>query len=174
MANTQTTRLPTHSVGFGSTVRRMKNVLSAIARAKRGTSAVEFALSAPILVGLLVPVADLGMAYSDKIMVQQAAQAGAQYAALHPWHSGAATEIANAVTSATTLPVAATPAPRQICGCPSGSAVTEVTCGSTCSNSEIAGYYVLVSAQLPYTPVLPYSALGNSVILTAETTVRIR
>jgi Flp pilus assembly protein TadG len=45
---------------------------------------VEFALAAPLLVGLLVPMADFGIAFSDQIQVQQAAAAGAQYAAFHP------------------------------------------------------------------------------------------
>jgi hypothetical protein len=61
-----------------------------------------------------------------------------------------------------------------MCGCPNGSAVTMASCSSTCSNGEIAGYYVVVNAQLPYTPKLPYSALGDSVTLTAQSTVRIR
>ncbi len=37
-----------------------------------------------------------------------------------------------------------------------------MTCGSLCENYETAGYYVVVSAQLAYTPVLPYSLLGSS------------
>jgi Flp pilus assembly protein TadG len=158
----------------GAGPRRWLERLRSLANSVDGGAAVEFGLAVPLLVGLLVPVADLGIAYSQKILVDQAAQAGAQYAALHPWHSNSAAEIANAVTSATTLPIAATPAPRQICGCPSGTAVTEATCGSTCSTSETAGYYVVVNAQLPYTPVLPYSVLGDSVTLASQTTVRIR
>jgi Flp pilus assembly protein TadG len=139
-----------------------------------GTSAVEFALAAPILMGLLVPMADLGMAFSDQIQVQQAAAAGAQYAALHPWNSNSVTAIANAVTAATTLAVAASPAPSQTCGCPSSSTVAYAACNSTCPNGQTAGYYVIVNAQAPYTPQLPYSVLGSSVTLTAQSTVRVR
>jgi len=148
--------------------------LAALVCGEGGTSAVEFALAAPILMGLLVPMADLGMAFSDQIQVQQAAAAGAQYAVLHPWNSNSATAIANAVTAATTLAVAASPAPSQTCGCPSGSAITTATCGSTCSDGQPTGYYVVVNAQAPYTPKLPYSALGSSVTLTAQSTVRVR
>jgi Flp pilus assembly protein TadG len=160
---------------LGGTLRRVANTLSAVTRAKGGTSAVEFALAAPILIGLLVPVADLGMAFSQQIEVQQAAAAGAQYAANHPWNSNSPTAIANAVTAASTLPtVAASPAPSQACGCPSSSTIAAATCGSTCSNGQIAGYYVVVRAQSPYTPQLPYSLLGSSVSLTAQSTVRVR
>lgn len=149
--------------------------LATLPRAEDGVSAVEFGLAAPVLLGLLIPLADLGIAYSDQIQVQQAAQAGAQYASLHPWNSGSVTAISNAVTAATTLSgINATPAPRQSCGCPSGSTITTATCGSTCSNGETAGYYVVVTAQAPYTTVLPYSALGSSMTLSAQSTVRIQ
>jgi Flp pilus assembly protein TadG len=159
----------------GGTLRRAANILAALRRAKGGTAAVEFALAAPVLLGLLVPVADLGIAYSEKNQIQQAAQAGAQYAAFHPWNTNSPTDIANAVRTASNLPgVAATPAPTQLCGCPSGSAVTAASCTSTCSTGESAGYYVVVNAQAPYTPKLPYSVLGDSVTLAAQSTIRIR
>src|SRR5438045_3725620 len=65
-----------------------------LAGSERGTSAVEFALAAPVLLALLVPLADFGIAFSEQLQVQQAAQAGAHYAALHPWNSNSATTIA--------------------------------------------------------------------------------
>ncbi len=149
--------------------------LAAIAGSQRGTAAVEFALATPILFGLLVPVADFGMAFSEQIQVNQAAQAGAQYAAFHPWNSHSVTDISNAVTSATKLGgISASPAPSQLCGCPNGSTITTATCSSVCPNGEAAGYYVIVNAQLPYRSTLPYSLLGKSVTLTAQTTVRIQ
>jgi Flp pilus assembly protein TadG len=149
--------------------RRLRDLL----RAPGGTAAVEFALVAPILMGMLVPVVDLSMAFAQRMEVQQAAQAGAQYALLHAWNSNSATNIAAAVTAASNLPgLSATPAPSQFCGCPGGSAITSTTCGSTCSDGTTAGYYVTVSAQYTYTPVVPYSVLGSSVTLSSQSTVR--
>src|SRR5216684_8013965 len=139
-------------------VRRSVRRLAFLVRAERGNAAVEFALATPILLGMLVPVADLGLAFSQQIQVQQAAQAGAQYALLHGWNS---TAITSAVTAATTLAsVSAAPAPSQTCGCPTGTAITTATCGAACANGETAGTYVFVNAQSAYTPVLPYSMLG--------------
>jgi Flp pilus assembly protein TadG len=155
--------------------RGRRRPLATLFGARDGTSAVEFAVSAPILLGLLVPVADLGIAYAQRQQVQQAVQAGAQYASFHPWNSNSPTAIANAVSSASTLSnISISPSPYQVCGCPNGSAITSTTCGSTCSNGQTAGYYVVVSAQLPYTPVLPYSTLADQVTLTGQSTVRIR
>jgi Flp pilus assembly protein TadG len=147
----------------------------ALAGGGRGTAAVEFALAAPVLAGLLVPVADLGIAYSRQIQVQQAAQAGAQYATFHPWNSSSTTAIADAVTAASTLPgISASPAPREFCGCPTGTAVSSVACGTTCPDGQTAGYYVVVSATMSYTPQLPYSVLGDPVTLKAQSTTRVR
>ena len=159
-------------------LRRSVHPLAFLMRAERGNAAIEFALATPILIGLLVPVADIGMAFSQQIKVQQAAQAGAQYALLHGWDSASTppgSKISNAVTAATTLAsVSATPAPTTSCGCPSGTAITAATCSSTCSDGEAAGSYVFVNAQSAYTPTLPYSVFGSGVTLTAQAAVRIQ
>jgi Flp pilus assembly protein TadG len=153
-------------------LQRWARHLALLARAERGNAAIEFAIATPILIGLLVPVADLGMAFSQQLQVQQAAQAGAQYALLHGYNS---TAISNAVTAGTTLSgVSATPAPTQSYGCPSGTAITAATSGSTCSNGETAGTYVFVNAQSAYTPALPYSVLGSGLTLTAQAAVRVQ
>ena len=146
-----------------------------IASSQRGTAAVEFALATPIMFALLVPIADLGMAFAEQIQVQQAAQAGAQYAAFHPWNSQSVTKIKSAVTAASRLgSIQPTPDPAQVCGCPNGGGITTATCSSACPDGEAAGYYVVVNAQAPYHTTLPYSILGDSVTLTAQATVRIQ
>jgi Flp pilus assembly protein TadG len=156
-------------------VRAGLRLLAALTRSRSGNAAVEFGLAAPVLVGLLVPVADLGMAFSRQVQVQQAAQAGAQYAVFNAWNNNSSTSIAGVVTSATGLSgITASPAPYQFCGCPSGSAVAAATCNSTCASGQVAGYYVVVSAQATYQPALPYSVLGSSVRLSATSTVRVR
>jgi hypothetical protein len=56
----------------------------------------------------------------------------------------------------------------------SGSGIAAASCGSTCATGEIAGSYVVISAQMPYTPALPYSLLGSSTTLSAQSMVGIR
>ena len=157
---------------FINMLRRSGRRLAFLMRAERGNAAIEFALATPILIGLLEPVADLGIAFSQQLQVQQAAQAGAQYALLHGYNSSA---ISNAVTAATALPsVSASPAPTQGCGCPTGTTISTVACASVCPNGETAGTYVFVNAQYPYTSVMPYSVLGSQTTLTAQASVRIQ
>jgi hypothetical protein len=161
-----------HGRSILTIMQRSARRLAFLMRAEHGNSAIEFALAAPILIGLLVPVADLGMAFSQQIKVQQAAQAGAQYALLHGYDSS---KISNAVTAATTLAsVSAAPAPTTSYGCPTGTAIAAATIGSTCADGETAGSYVFVNAQSAYTPTLPYSVLGSGVTLTAQAAVRVQ
>lgn len=151
--------------------------LRRLLRCSRGVAAVEFGLAAPVLLAMLIPVADLGIAFSQQQQLRQGVQAGAQYAANYPWNQNAPAAIAGAVTAATPLSgISVSPTPYRLCGCPggSGSGITTASCGSVCANGETAGYYVVVSAQLPYTPVLPYSLLGSSTTLSARSMIRIR
>jgi Flp pilus assembly protein TadG len=135
-------------------------------------SSVEFALAAPLLITILTVLVDFGVGFYEKMQVEDAAQAGAQYALIHGWDSSA---IQNAVTNATTLSgVTASPVPTKTCGCPSGTAVTTATCGAVCSNGLSAGTYVTVNAQASYTPWISYAVLGTNVTLTAQSVARIQ
>lgn len=148
-------------------------VASTLAR-REGASAVEFAVAAPVLVGLLVPLVDLGMGLYQQVEVKTAAQAGAEYALLHaPAFDG--TAISSAVTSATGLSgISSSPTPAQSCGCPSGTGITSVGCGTTCASGQTAGTYVTVNAQSQYTPLISYVALSGTVTLTGQSMVRIK
>jgi Flp pilus assembly protein TadG len=166
------TRIERHVLSILTIIERWTRGSLSLMRAERGNAAIEFALATPILIGLLVPVADLGMAFSQQIKVQQAAQAGAQYALLHGYDKS---KISNAVTAATTLTsVSAAPAPTTSYGCPTGTRIAPAAIGSTCADGETAGSYVFVSAQSAYTPTLPYSVLGSGVTLTAQAAVRVQ
>ena len=137
----------------------------------QGVSAVEFGFTAPILVLLLVCTADLGLGAYRDMQVQNAAQAGSQYAVAHGFNPSA---MSNAVTSATTFAgISASPAPSQFCGCPSSTGVTVVACSSTCSGAP-AGTYVTASAQATYTTLLTYPLLPKTYNFTAQSTVRIQ
>jgi Flp pilus assembly protein TadG len=81
--------------------------LSTLLRATEGSAAMEFGLIAPMLGAILLPVIDIGIGFYQRMQVQDAAQAGAQYAMTHGWNS---TAIQNAVRSATTLSISASPA----------------------------------------------------------------
>ncbi len=140
-------------------------------RQRGGNAAIEMSLMAAPLVLLAIGTADYGYAIYDQMEVQNAAQAGAEYARKHGF---SASGITSAVTAATPLTVSATPAPAESCGCPSGTSLTPATCGTSCASGLTAGTYVTVSAQATYTTLVPYPGIANSFTLAAASTVRIK
>jgi Flp pilus assembly protein TadG len=138
----------------------------------RGLAAVEFAVIAPVLALVMICTVDIGLGFYRKMQVQNAAQAGAEYAATHGF---SATAIASAMASATGYSsVQASPQPYQYCGCASTSGVATATCGTNCAGGAQAGTYVAVSAQAVYTTLLPYPLLPDTYTFTAQSTVRIQ
>src|SRR6185312_14924915 len=95
-----------------------------------GVAAIEFAVLGAVLCMMVVAVGDLGLGFYSNMQVQNSAQAGAQYAAVHGFN---ASSISSAVTSATSVSgITASPAPTQFCACLSGSTMSTATCGTTC------------------------------------------
>lgn len=142
-------------------------------RSQEGVSAIEFAMVGGSLAMLLLGVLDFGIGYWDRIQVQDAAQAGAEYAVRSGYDS---TSIQAAVTNATKLSaVQASPAPSQFCGCPNiSSGVTAATCSSTCAaDGSTAGTYVTVNAQVSYRTLFAWPGLANPMTLASSVTVRI-
>ena len=154
----------------------------ALARDRRGMSAVEFGLAAPVFLGMLSPVIDLGLAFSQQIRVNQATEAGAQYASSNPYNSGSwPTNVSSAMTNATTLVVSPTVG-SETCGCPNSTSTAIVTgsygsppsCSGSCPDNSTPGYYVTISAQATYTSIMPYSILGSSTTLSSQAVVRVQ
>jgi Flp pilus assembly protein TadG len=137
-----------------------------------GVAAVEFAIIVPPLLLMVVCTADLGFGMYRKLQVQNAAQAGAEYAIAHGYKPSS---ISTAVKSATTFSsnIVAT-VPPSYCGCPSNTGVTTATCNFTCADGSLSGTYVTVSAQGSYTTLLPYPGIANTFDFASTSTVRIQ
>ena len=142
-------------------------------RARDGVSTVEFAFVSAILCILTLGVVDFGFGFWQSMQVQNAAQAGAQYAMINPGSSN--TSISSAVTSATGLTgiTVATGYPQTSCGCPTGSTTSPtgmtwgVTCGSVCGVGGTAQTYKLIRAQKSYSTFMTWPGLSNPMTLTA-------
>ena len=142
------------------------------AKADSGIAAIEFAILGAVLCLVVVAVGDLGLGFYSYMQVQNSAQAGAQYAAVHGFNS---TSITNAVTNATSVSgITASPAPQQFCGCVSGAAVTTATCGTVCADGMSAGTYVSASAVRDYATLISYPGFPARYHQTAISTVRIK
>src|SRR5258706_10824860 len=114
-----------------------KNLLARFWSDDSGVAAIELALvTAAILVPLFMGVTALGRFAWTTAQLKNASRAGLEYALGQS--SFNASDISSTVTSATSLPVTATPAPTQSCMCPNSSGLTAVggtppTCSGTCA-----------------------------------------
>lgn len=137
-----------------------------------GVAAIEFAVMIPCLIVMTVGTVDVGMGIYRNMQVQNAAQAGAQYAMTNSFDP---TRIASIVSGATGMQgISASPAPVQFCGCATSTGVVSVSCGSTCSGGAIYGTYVRVSSLGTYATLLPYPMFASSFTLTGQSTVRVQ
>ena len=153
-------------------IRLGSSIIFALLRRRGGNTAIEFAMIAPVLAGMLVGMTDLGVGIYENMEVRNAAQAGAQYAVAKGWDS---TAIQNAVTGSSSMSgISASPAPAQSCGCASGTTIAAAACGSACPGGATAGTYVTVNAQAQYTPLFAYPGLPSPMTLSAQSTVRIQ
>jgi Flp pilus assembly protein TadG len=149
-----------------------RRFLSRAASDTSGVAAIEFGIIVPILMLMVVAVADLGMGFYRKMQLEDAAQAGAEWAIKNGFDANA---ISNAVTSATSAPaISASPAPVQFCGCASGLRIGTVTCGTTCSGGVQAGTYTTVSATMTYNTILPYGFFPSTNNFSSQSTVRLQ
>src|SRR5205823_10598430 len=159
--------------------------LVAMVRDRRGMSAVEFGVAAPLFLGVLTPVIDLGRAYSQQIQIRQAVQAGALYASVNVYNGSTwSTNVSSAITNSTYLSVTPTVS-AESCGCPNSTSTdivshdTVTTCGpknggTNCTDGSAPGYYVTITGSLSYTPVMPYSILASPTTLSDQAVARIQ
>ncbi|PQA87889.1 TadE/TadG family type IV pilus assembly protein [Hyphococcus luteus] len=137
-----------------------------------GVAAIEFALLAPLLVVLLIGVVEIGLAAYQDMEVQNAAEAGALYAVRNGFDPDG---IETAMENATGLSgVTAGAAPLSFCGCPGLDGVTVISCDFTCPGGDAPGDYVKVEASFEHHTILPYPWVSSPVVLTGESTVRLK
>uniref|UniRef100_A0A974A5W6 Pilus assembly protein n=1 Tax=Bradyrhizobium septentrionale TaxID=1404411 RepID=A0A974A5W6_9BRAD len=139
---------------------------------RRGVAAIEFGIMIPVLSLMVVSVTDIGLALFHKMQVENAAQAGAQYAIVRGFDT---TGVSNAVTAATnSTAITASPKPIQFCGCPTSAGVSTVSCGAVCPSGAQAGTYAMVSAQGTYNTLINYQIVATTYTYSAQSTARLQ
>jgi Flp pilus assembly protein TadG len=144
-----------------------------------GTVLTEFALAAPILVTVVLGIADFGMMAAQNAALEGATRVGAEYARNNTTcqadisSSTCITGIENTMTNSGNFSPAITfpSSPSASCECDDG---TSITCGTTCVGAGKTPNRVLVTvtASQTFTPILPWPGIPTS--LTASTELRIQ
>jgi Flp pilus assembly protein TadG len=138
---------------------------------RAANAAVEFAYVTPVLLGLSLPLVDLGSAAYYQMRVQDAAEAGAQYALSSGY---ASSSITSAAQNATSLGANVSVTPSESYNCVvSGAIGPSVASGTSCADGSTAGTYVTVTTSYSYTLILAVPGLANPMSLSGSATVRI-
>ncbi len=150
------------------------------------------AFIAPILVSLAFGMVDFGLGVYTKMMVADAADAGAAYAFRNSagYSTGSQatfnSAVQNAATGAVTIPTVLSRSALSASAteeyCCAGMASCNATTPPTCATGLTVGTYVAVTTSAAYTTFLPYQLLdslfsfsiANPVTFTAVSTVRIQ
>lgn len=156
----------------------------------RGASIVEMALAAPILASLLLGMVELSRAYSDRLILEQAAQRTIEKVAQQRTPSSDYSSLRTEAAIAADITVTQNnPLVRQWLECtatdangtPTGAPVDQGdnTLANQCPNdTDIPGRYVTISIEKTFTPILGSRYLGanpdGTYTLTGEAGIRIQ
>jgi Flp pilus assembly protein TadG len=134
----------------------------------------------PILALMAVAIINFGLYFSYSIQVENAAQAGAQWALINAVQSGyssGSTTTAGQNANNTSLPsvyTAITVTPTLKCGCVSGSSLTLSAWTTSCATAT-CGTYVQAVASGTFTPFSKFgSFFPSSYSLSSTATVRVQ
>ena len=144
----------------------------------QGSAAVEFAVTAPILMLALAGIADFGLALRSQIALANGV-ANASYYAFLKGKTADPTALAKTlggiIQKSSGLPSATSQVSGPFCGCPSGTPIVVAgkPCAQTCTDGSSPGSYVAISATYAYAPIMPGLALAANTQLTETATVRV-
>ncbi len=163
--------------------RRVLGTMHRGAASKDGNAAVEFAIIAPVLIGLLVPVADFGLYIYDQMQLNLAAQAGMEYAARNGWVPAGIQQAAINASPSLNL-TAQNVTSSEFCGCPSGTTIAAQNCNDPntgqqahCNNDPaqpLVGTYVNVTTTYQYNTLFHYPTIPDSQTLSSGTNLAFR
>lgn len=132
-----------------------------------GASAVEFALVSPILIFMLVVTIDAGFYIKERMQLQNAAQAAAEYVAQAQDDANVQT-VADEVYAGDFATVTLTS--EFSCECSDGVAQQ---CPVSCGSEDYQRRFVTVTAARDYEPLFPYPLVSQSLDLQAAIRVRV-
>ena len=146
-----------------------------------GSALIEFTLLAPLLVIMGVYTMDFGFVFYRQMQVQNAAQAGVDWAmANHVFNAAGVIAAVNSATNYGDITVS-TGYPIEQCGCPSNTGMTfspdtsPAPCPTCNNNTVVGGLYVTVQTQATWNSFIQYGLFSSAAsTLTAQATARLQ
>jgi len=157
------------------------DVTRRIGACRKGNTAVEFGLTAPLLVLLAFGAFDYGSAYVEGVRLNGAARAGAQQALYNSqdWQNTDQMEqlaleeyVGHALTQPEMDAMSVSATANSFCACTAG---VTLACTDTCPGGESPGQFVSVTLNNATPLTLPYPwANGDTVQVDGQAVVRVR
>jgi TadE-like protein len=146
--------------------------LASLIRCVRGNISVELALVLPFLLMLVMGAYDFGRGFTEKLRLNSAARAGAQYA-LEKYNEveDAAGVIQSARNDAEDVNNTLTVTPRYFCTCLVGG---EIACGTSCGGGEVPMRYIEVDVSGPFELMFDYPMTSGPTTLQGHAELRLR
>ncbi len=164
------------SLQFGQ--KKWRTSIRAFAVARAGNIAVEFGFIAPVVLIMLLGVAEVSVAISNQLTVQAAARAGAHYGFMKPPVQGNMQPVIDSVKAA--MPAKwvaiansskATIAASVTCECElTGAAV----CGAPCAAGERSLTYLKIDVAKKYEPLVKIQHVTSNFVLRDTVMVRLQ
>jgi hypothetical protein len=148
--------------------------LARFGRSAGGNISVEFALVLPFLILLILGATDFGRGFVEKLRLNNAARAGAQYALANHNKETAALYAGveqSAQDDAEDLDQILDVDPNIYCKCLDG---TELACGQPCSGGEVPMRYIEVDVSGPFEFLFDYPTTTGSMTLSGHAELRLR
>lgn len=146
-------------------------MIQRVLKSDRGTSVIEFALVAPVLVFMLIGLIDVGRGMYFGILAQNAARAGAAYGSQTPT---TANDTPGMSTAATTdgSGVTWTVNSQLVCSL-NGGTPSAASCPTGTSPGTGTLYYVKVQATGSFSTLIHYPGLPSTIPITGTSVVRV-
>ena len=160
---------------------RVRTAVRRVAARHEGSTAVEFGLTAPLLILLAFGAFDYGSAYVEGVRLNGAARAGAQQALYNAqdWQNTAEMEqtaleeyVGHALTPEQVAAMSVSASAEAFCACTAGATLA---CTATCPGGDAPGQFVRLSMSRAVPLTLPYPWADNDqVTVDGEAVVRVR
>ena len=141
-------------------------------RRDAGNAIVELALVAPILVLVLIGVAEFGRFAYMAIEISNAARAGVAYGAQNHVTASDITGMQNAATGDGSNVPGISATANHYCACSNASG-TQVACLPTSCTSSPIVEFVQVNTTASVSPIFNYPGISNTLTLTGRATMRV-
>ena len=149
-------------------LQRYFDLIHRLFASRRGISALEFALVAPVLILIFGGLVDVGRAWYDSMSMSMAARSAVEYARNNPRNttgiqltavkSGGVVEGTSVETSLS-------------CSCQDGS---RVVCTGMCPSSEVPFVYITVVVSGAFEPLLPNFGFKLPSVISRSATLRVQ